>query len=58
MPERAAGMIQFVDVPPGFWSRGVVPYDPELPAGAAAGGADRARFWEKSAQLDVRDAFA
>lgn len=29
-PERSTSMIQFVDVPPGFWSRSVVPYDPQL----------------------------
>lgn len=31
-PERSTGMIQFVDVPPGFWSRSVVPYDPAMRA--------------------------
>ncbi len=28
-PERSTGMIQFLDVPKGFWSRSVVPYDPK-----------------------------
>jgi len=62
VPERAAGMIHFVHVPSGFWSRGVVPYDPELQAllPVAQIGHERSgyQFWEESAQLDVRDAFA
>ncbi len=55
-------MIHFVHVPSGFWSRGVVPYDPELQAllPVAQIGHERSgyQFWEESAQLDVRDAFA
>lgn len=59
-PERSTGMIQLLDVPNGFWSRGVVPYDPQLkrllPLGRV--GHERNAYTGNVArQLDVRALF-
>lgn len=59
-PERSTAMIQFVDRPNGFWSRGVVPYDPELrqlPPIGRIGHERNGYRTTKREQLDVRGVF-